>query len=166
MNAPMKTASNKIGRITQIMGAVIDVQFDGPLPEILNALETDNNGNRLILEVAQHLGESTVRTVAMDSTEGLVRGNPVHDTGQAIAVPVGDGTLGRIMNVIGEPVDEAGPINFSSKRAIHQQAPSFVEQSTESQILVTGIKVIDLLAPYAKGGKVGLFGAPGWARRC
>jgi F-type H+-transporting ATPase subunit beta len=161
MNAPLKTASNKIGRVTQIMGAVIDVQFDGPLPEILNALETDNNGNRLILEVAQHLGESTVRTVAMDSTEGLVRGNPVHDTGQAIAVPVGDGTLGRIMNVIGEPVDEAGPINFASKRAIHQQAPSFVEQSTESQILVTGIKVIDLLAPYAKGGKVGLFGGAG-----
>ena len=161
MNAPLKTASNKIGRITQIMGAVIDVQFDGPLPEILNALETDNNGNRLILEVAQHLGESTVRTVAMDSTEGLVRGNPVHDTGQAIAVPVGDGTLGRIMNVIGEPVDEAGPINFSSKRAIHQPAPAFIDQSTESQILVTGIKVIDLLAPYAKGGKVGLFGGAG-----
>src|SRR6266581_8365843 len=161
MNAPLKTTSNKIGRITQIMGAVIDVQFDGPLPEILNALETDNNGNRLILEVAQHLGESTVRTVAMDSTEGLVRGNPVHDTGQAIAVPVGDGTLGRIMNVIGEPVDEAGPIDFAGKRAIHQPAPSFVEQSTESQILVTGIKVIDLLAPYAKGGKVGLFGGAG-----
>src|ERR1700704_476696 len=161
MNAPLKTASNKIGRITQIMGAVMHVQFDGPLPEILNALETDNNGNRLVLEVAQHLGESTVRTVAMDSTEGLVRGNPVHDTGQAIAVPGGDGTLGRIMNVIGEPVDEAGPINFSSKRAIHQPAPSFVDQSTESQILVTGIKVIDLLAPYAKGGKVGLFGGAG-----
>ena len=161
MNAPLKTDSNKIGRVTQIMGAVIDVQFDGPLPEILNALETDNNGNRLILEVAQHLGESTVRTVAMDSTEGLVRGNPVHDTGEAIAVPVGDGTLGRIMNVIGEPVDEAGPINFASKRAIHQPAPSFVDQSTESQILVTGIKVIDLLAPYAKGGKVGLFGGAG-----
>jgi F-type H+-transporting ATPase subunit beta len=161
MNAPLKTASNKIGRITQIMGAVIDVQFDGPLPEILNALETDNNGNRLVLEVAQHLGESTVRTVAMDSTEGLVRGNPVHDTGEAIAVPVGDGTLGRIMNVIGEPVDEAGPIKAAGKRAIHQPAPSFVDQSTESQILVTGIKVIDLLAPYAKGGKVGLFGGAG-----
>src|SRR4030081_2511315 len=161
MNAPLKTASNKIGRITQITGAVIDVQFDGPLPEILNALETDNNGNRLILEVAQHLGESTVRTVAMDSTEGLVRGNPVHDTGQAIAVPVGDVALGRIMKWRGEPVDEAGPINFASKRAIHQPAPSFVDQSTESQILVTGIKVIDLLAPYAKGGKVGLFGGAG-----
>ncbi len=126
-----------------------------------SSMGPDNNGNRLILEVAQHLGESTVRTVAMDSTEGLVRGNPVHDTGEAIAVPVGDGTLGRIMNVIGEPVDEAGPINFASKRAIHQPAPSFVDQSTESQILVTGIKVIDLLAPYAKGGKVGLFGGAG-----
>src|SRR5258705_13436942 len=117
MNAPLKPASNKIGRVTQIMGAVIDVQFDGPLPEILNALETDNNGNRLILEVAQHLGESTVRTVAMDSTEGLVRGNPVHDTGQAIAVPVGDGTLGRIMNVIAKPVTEPGRLNFASKPA-------------------------------------------------
>jgi F-type H+-transporting ATPase subunit beta len=161
MNAPTKTASNKIGRVAQVMGAVVDVQFDGPLPEILNALETDNNGNRLVLEVAQHLGESTVRTVAMDSTEGLVRGNEVLDTGQAIAVPIGDGTLGRIMNVIGEPVDEAGPIKGSGRRAIHQQAPAFVEQSTEAQILVTGIKVVDLLAPYAKGGKVGLFGGAG-----
>jgi F-type H+-transporting ATPase subunit beta len=161
MNAPTKTSSNKIGRVAQIMGAVVDVQFDGPLPEILNALETDNNGNRLVLEVAQHLGESIVRTVAMDSTEGLVRGNEVQDTGQAIAVPIGDGTLGRIMNVIGEPVDEAGPIKASARRAIHQQAPSFVEQSTEAQILVTGIKVVDLLAPYAKGGKVGLFGGAG-----
>jgi F-type H+-transporting ATPase subunit beta len=160
MNAPV-TASNKIGRIAQVMGAVVDVQFDGPLPEILNALETDNNGNRLVLEVAQHLGESTVRTVAMDSTEGLVRGNAVHDTGQAISVPVGDGTLGRIMNVIGEPVDEAGPINAVGRRAIHQQAPSFVDQSTESQVLATGIKVVDLLAPYAKGGKIGLFGGAG-----
>jgi F-type H+-transporting ATPase subunit beta len=161
MNAPLNPASNKIGRIAQVMGAVVDVQFEGALPEILNALETDNNGNRLILEVAQHLGESTVRTIAMDSTEGLVRGNEVFDTGQAIAVPVGDGTLGRIMNVIGEPVDEAGPINAKGKRAIHQQAPSFVEQSTEAQVLVTGIKVIDLLAPYAKGGKIGLFGGAG-----
>jgi F-type H+-transporting ATPase subunit beta len=161
MNAPLNPASNKIGRVAQVMGAVVDVQFEGALPEILNALETDNNGNRLILEVAQHLGESTVRTIAMDSTEGLVRGNEVFDTGQAIAVPVGDGTLGRIMNVIGEPVDEAGPINARGKRAIHQQAPSFVEQSTEQQILVTGIKVIDLLAPYAKGGKIGLFGGAG-----
>ena len=161
MNAPVKAASNKIGRIAQVMGAVVDVQFEGPLPEILNALETDNNGNRLVLEVAQHLGESTVRTVAMDSTEGLVRGNEVVDTGQAISVPVGDGTLGRIMSVIGEPIDEAGPIKALGRRAIHQPAPSFVEQSTESQILVTGIKVIDLLAPYAKGGKVGLFGGAG-----
>jgi F-type H+/Na+-transporting ATPase subunit beta len=161
MNAPMKSSSNKIGRIAQVMGAVVDVQFDGPLPEILNALETDNNGNRLVLEVAQHLGESTVRTVAMDSTEGLVRGHEVHDTGEAISVPVGDGTLGRIMNVIGEPVDEAGPIQASSRRGIHQQAPSFVDQSTEAQILVTGIKVVDLLAPYAKGGKIGLFGGAG-----
>src|SRR4030088_698987 len=161
MNAPVKATSNKIGRVTQVMGAVSDVQFDGPLPEILNALETDNNGNRLILEVAQHLGESTVRTVAMDSTEGLVRGNEVVDTGQAISVPVGDGTLGRIMSVIGEPIDEAGPIKATGRRAIHQPAPSFVEQSTESQILVTGIKVIDLLAPYVKGGKVGLFGGAG-----
>ena len=161
MNAPLNPASNKIGHVAQVMGAVVDVQFEGALPEILNALETDNNGNRLILEVAQHLGESTVRTIAMDSTEGLVRGNDVFDTGQAIAVPVGDGTLGRIMNVIGEPVDEAGPINATTKRGIHQPAPSFVEQSTEAQILVTGIKVIDLLAPYAKGGKIGLFGGAG-----
>src|SRR5688572_5580661 len=161
MNAPTKASSNKIGRVSQVMGAVVDVQFDGPLPEILNALETDNNGNRLILEVAQHLGESTVRTVAMDSTEGMVRGNEVFDTGQAIAVPIGEGTLGRIMNVTGEPVDEAGPIKATSRRAIHQPAPSFVEQSTEQQILVTGIKVIDLLAPYSKGGKVGLFGGAG-----
>src|SRR5438067_3028030 len=161
MNAPMKTASNKIGRIAQVTGAVVDVQFEGPLPEILNALETDNNGNRLVLEVAQHLGESTVRTIAMDSTEGLVRGNEVFDTGQAIAVPVGDGTLGRIMNVIGEPVDEAGPIKAVGRRGIHQLAPSFVEQSTEAQVLVTGIKVVDLLAPYAKGGKIGLFGGAG-----
>jgi F-type H+-transporting ATPase subunit beta len=161
MNAPTKTSSNKIGRVAEVKGAVVDVQFDGPLPEILNALETDNNGNRLVLEVAQHLGESTVRTVAMDSTEGLVRGNEVLDTGQAIAVPVGDGTLGRIMNVTGDPVDEAGPIKAAGRRAIHQPAPSFVEQSTEAQVLVTGIKVIDLLAPYAKGGKVGLFGGAG-----
>ena len=124
MNAPLNPANNKIGRIAQVMGAVVDVHFEGPLPEILNALQTDNNGNRLILEVAQHLGKSTVRTVAMDSTEGLVRGNEVFDTGQAIEVPVGEGTLGRIMNVIGEPVDEAGPIKAVTRRAIHQQAPS------------------------------------------
>src|SRR3977135_2313972 len=157
----MATPANQTGRITQVIGAVVDVQFEGHLPAILNAIETTNNGSRLVLEVAQHLGESTVRTVAMDSTEGLVRGNEVVDTGQAIAVPVGDGKLGRIMSVIGEPIDEAGPIKTSGRRAIHQPAPSFVEQSTESQILVTGIKVIDLLAPYAKGGKVGLFGGAG-----
>jgi len=159
MNA--MTESNKQGRVTQVMGAVVDVQFDGHLPEILNALETDNRGNRLVLEVAQHLGESTVRTVAMDSTEGLVRGQSVTDMGRAIAVPVGDGTLGRIMNVIGEPVDEAGPIKFAEKRPIHAEAPAFVDQSTEAQVLVTGIKVVDLLAPYARGGKIGLFGGAG-----
>jgi F-type H+-transporting ATPase subunit beta len=154
-------ASNKVGKIRQVMGAVVDVQFDGHLPEILNALETSNQGQRLVLEVAQHLGENTVRTVAMDSSEGLVRGQEVTDTGQPIAVPVGDETLGRIMNVIGEPVDEAGPIKTASKRAIHQPAPTFAEQSTEAAILVTGIKVVDLLAPYAKGGKIGLFGGAG-----
>jgi F-type H+-transporting ATPase subunit beta len=154
-------ATNKVGKIRQVMGAVVDVQFDGHLPEILNALETTNQGNRLVLEVAQHLGENTVRTVAMDSSEGLVRGQEVTDTGQPIAVPVGDETLGRIMNVIGEPVDEAGPIQTASKRAIHQPAPTFADQSTEAAILVTGIKVVDLLAPYAKGGKIGLFGGAG-----
>jgi F-type H+/Na+-transporting ATPase subunit beta len=154
-------ATNKVGKIRQVMGAVIDVQFDGHLPEILNALETTNQGGRLVLEVAQHLGENTVRTVAMDSSEGLVRGQEVTDTGVPISVPVGDETLGRIMNVIGEPVDEAGPIKTSGKRAIHQPAPTFAEQSTEAQILVTGIKVVDLLAPYAKGGKIGLFGGAG-----
>jgi F-type H+-transporting ATPase subunit beta len=143
------------------MGAVVDVQFDGHLPEILNALETTNQGQRLVLEVAQHLGENTVRTVAMDSSEGLVRGQEVTDTGVPISVPVGDETLGRIMNVIGEPVDEAGPIKTSGKRAIHQPAPTFADQSTEAQMLVTGIKVVDLLAPYAKGGKIGLFGGAG-----
>jgi F-type H+-transporting ATPase subunit beta len=154
-------ATNKVGKIRQVMGAVVDVQFDGHLPEILNALETSNQGQRLVLEVAQHLGEHTVRTVAMDSSEGLVRGQEVTDTGQPIAVPVGDETLGRIMNVIGEPVDEAGPIKTAGKRAIHQPAPAFADQSTEAAILVTGIKVVDLLAPYAKGGKIGLFGGAG-----
>ena len=143
------------------MGAVVDVQFGEHLPEILNALETDNQGNRLVLEVAQHLGESTVRTIAMDSTEGLVRGQEVVDTGEPIAVPVGDETLGRIMNVVGEAVDEAGPIKTAEKRPIHAPAPSYVDQSTEAEILVTGIKVVDLLAPYAKGGKIGLFGGAG-----
>jgi F-type H+/Na+-transporting ATPase subunit beta len=154
-------ATSKVGKIRQIMGAVVDVQFNGHLPEILNALETTNHGNRLVLEVAQHLGENTVRTVAMDSSEGLVRGQEVADTGQPIAVPVGEETLGRIMNVIGEPVDEAGPIKTPAKRAIHQPTPAYTEQSTEAQILVTGIKVVDLLAPYARGGKVGLFGGAG-----
>jgi F-type H+/Na+-transporting ATPase subunit beta len=153
--------AKSVGRISQIIGAVVDVKFDDHLPAILNALETDNHGNRLVLEVAQHLGESTVRTVAMDVTEGLVRGQEVIDTGIPIAVPVGDGTLGRIMNVIGEPVDEAGPIPFQEKRPIHAPAPSYTDQSTEADILVTGIKVVDLLAPYAKGGKVGLFGGAG-----
>lgn len=149
------------GHVRQVMGAVVDVQFDEHLPNILNALETDNQGNRLVLEVAQHLGENTVRTVAMDSTEGLVRGQEVVDTGEAIAVPVGDETLGRIMNVVGEAVDEAGPIKTAAKRPIHQPAPSYVDQSTEAEILITGIKVVDLLAPYAKGGKIGLFGGAG-----
>ena len=153
--------ANKVGKIRQVTGAVVDVQFDGHLPEILNSLETKNHGNRLVLEVAQHLGENTVRTIAMDSTEGLVRGQNVTDTGAPISVPVGDETLGRIMNVIGEPVDEAGPIKSKGTRAIHQPSPSFADQATEAQILITGIKVVDLLAPYAKGGKIGLFGGAG-----
>src|SRR4249920_2080955 len=152
---------NAVGKITQVIGAVIDVQFEAHLPAILNALETTNGGNRLVLEVAQHLGESTVRTIAMDSSEGLVRGQEVTDTGQPIEVPVGSETLGRIINVVGEPVDEAGPVKTKEKRAIHQDAPSYVEQSTEAQILITGIKVVDLLAPYSKGGKIGLFGGAG-----
>ena len=153
--------ANKVGRITQVIGAVVDVQFDDRLPAILNALETDNHGKRLVLEVAQHLGESTVRTVAMDTSEGLVRGQEVADTGSPITVPVGDGTLGRIINVVGDPVDEAGPVPHQTRRPIHQPAPSYTEQSTEAEILITGIKVVDLLAPYAKGGKVGLFGGAG-----
>jgi F-type H+-transporting ATPase subunit beta len=153
--------ANTMGKITQVIGAVVDVHFDGHLPEILNALETDNHGNRLVLEVAQQLGESTVRCIAMDTSEGLTRGQEVTDTGQPIAVPVGAGTLGRIINVIGEPVDEAGPVPAEARRAIHQPAPSYAEQATEAQILVTGIKVVDLLAPYAKGGKIGLFGGAG-----
>ncbi|SET39926.1 F0F1 ATP synthase subunit beta [Oceanicella actignis] len=151
----------KTGKITQVIGAVVDVQFDGEPPAILNALETDNNGQRLVLEVAQHLGENTVRAIAMDATEGLVRGQTVTDTGGPITVPVGDATLGRILNVVGEPIDEKGPIETAERRPIHAEAPSFSEQSTESEILVTGIKVIDLLAPYAKGGKIGLFGGAG-----
>ena len=153
--------SNPVGRVSQVIGAVVDVQFTDDLPAILNALECDNQGNRLVLEVAQHLGESTVRTVAMDSTEGLVRGTEVTDTGQAITVPVGPATLGRIMNVIGEPIDDRGPIETTLSAPIHASAPEFVDQSTESEVLVTGIKVVDLLAPYAKGGKIGLFGGAG-----
>src|SRR3979411_592626 len=157
----MATPANQTGRITQVIGAVVDVQFEGHLPAILNAIETTNNGNRLVLEVAQHLGESTVRTIAMDTTEGLVRGGKVTDTGAPIMVPVGAGTLGRIMNVIGEPVDEQGPVKAEARRAIHQDAPLYTDQATEAQILVTGIKVVDLLAPYSKGGKIGLFGGAG-----
>ena len=153
--------ANAKGKISQVIGAVVDVQFDDQLPEILNALNTDNNGRTLVLEVAQHLGENTVRTIAMDASEGLVRGQEVTDTGGPISVPVGNATLGRILNVVGEPVDEQGPVEASETRAIHQPAPEFAEQSTESEVLVTGIKVIDLLAPYAKGGKIGLFGGAG-----
>ena len=151
------------GKIAQVIGAVVDVEFDGHLPSILNALETINtaSGARLVLEVAQHLGENTVRTIAMDATEGLVRGQPVTDLGTAISVPVGPATLGRIMNVIGEPIDEAGPINTTERRSIHKDAPSFADQATSAEILVTGIKVIDLLCPYTKGGKIGLFGGAG-----
>ncbi len=144
--------SNAVGKIAQVIGAVVDVEFTDHLPAILNALETNNGGHRLVLEVAQHLGENTVRTIAMDTTEGLTRGQEVRDTGSAISVPVGEGTLGRIINVIGEPVDEAGPVKADATRTIHQDAPPFVEQSTEAEMLVTGIKVVDLLAPYARGG--------------
>jgi len=163
MNRRKIMAKEKVskGKVTQVIGAVVDVQFDGDLPEILNALETENNGNRLILEVAQHLGENTVRTVAMDASEGLIRGQAVKDTGSPIMVPVGDATLGRIINVVGEPVDEQGPVKSKETRSIHQPAPDFADQATESEILVTGIKVVDLLAPYTKGGKIGLFGGAG-----
>ena len=153
--------SKNIGTITQIISAVVDVHFEGDLPAILSALETTNQGNRLVLEVALHLGENTVRTIAMDSTEGLVRGAEVTDTGAPITVPVGPETLGRIMNVIGEPIDEMGPIKTKKKAPIHASAPKFVDQSTDQEILMTGIKVVDLLAPYAKGGKIGLFGGAG-----
>jgi len=154
-------AKNLTGTITQVLGAVIDVQFEGDLPQILNALECDNHGNRLVLEVAQHLGESTVRTVAMDTTDGLVRGQEVRDTGGPIMMPVGPETLGRILNVIGEPVDERGPVKAKHSLPIHRQAPAYIEQSTEVEILATGIKVVDLLEPYPKGGKIGLFGGAG-----
>src|SRR4029079_17359445 len=152
---------NAVGKITQAIGAVVDVQFEDHLPAILNALETKNDGNRVVHEVAEQLGESAVRAVAMDSSEGLVGGQEVTDTGEPIAVPVGPGLLGRIINVIGDPVDEAGPVKAETQRAIHQDAPAYTEQSTEAQILITGIKVVDLLAPYAKGGKIGLFGGAG-----
>ncbi|MEO0499141.1 MAG: F0F1 ATP synthase subunit beta, partial [Pseudomonadota bacterium] len=153
--------TNNIGRIAQVIGAVVDVQFDTELPAILSALETKNGDKRLVLEVAQHLGENMVRTIAMDATEGLVRGQEVTDTGAQIRMPVGPETLGRIMNVIGEPIDERGEIGAKDAMPIHAEAPLFVDQSTDSSILVTGIKVIDLLAPYAKGGKIGLFGGAG-----
>jgi len=154
-------AKNLVGKVSQVLGAVIDVHFDGDLPPILNALSTDNQGNRLVLEVAQHLGENNVRCIAMDTTEGLVRGQEVTDTGEPIMMPVGPETLGRILNVIGEPVDERGPVNTKIKLPIHREAPAFVDQSTETEQLVTGIKVIDLLTPYPKGGKIGLFGGAG-----
>ena len=153
--------ANNIGKISQVIGAVVDVAFEGHLPAIQNALEVDNNGQRLVLEVAQHLGESSVRTIAMDSTEGLVRGADAADTGAPITVPVGPETLGRILNVIGEPVDEGKPVKSAKQYPIHRPAPAYVDQSTEAEILVTGIKVVDLLAPYAKGGKIGLFGGAG-----
>jgi F-type H+-transporting ATPase subunit beta len=153
--------TNATGKITQVIGAVVDVQFEGELPAILNALHAQNGDNRLVLEVAQHLGESMVRTIAMDSTEGLVRGSDVSDTGEAITVPVGPETLGRLINVIGEAIDDGKPIKSKLSWPIHRPAPEYVDQSTEAEILVTGIKVVDLLAPYAKGGKIGLFGGAG-----
>lgn len=154
-------AKNLVGKVTQVMGPVVDVQFEGDLPAILNALETSNHDQRLVLEVAQHLGENTVRTIAMDATEGLVRGQEVTDTGGPITVPVGPETLGRIINVIGEPIDERGPVETKMSAPIHKPAPTYTDQSTDAEILVTGIKVVDLLAPYAKGGKIGLFGGAG-----
>jgi F-type H+-transporting ATPase subunit beta len=153
--------ANTIGKITQILGAVVDVHFEGELPHILNALTCENNGQKLVLEVAQQLGENTVRTIAMDATEGLVRGAEVTDTGAPIRVPVGPATLGRILNVLGEPIDERGPVDQAMMMPIHRDAPAFVDQSTETEILVTGIKVIDLICPYSKGGKIGLFGGAG-----
>ena len=157
----MADNKNGIGTITQVMSAVVDVQFDGPLPGIMNALHCQHEGSLLVLEVAQHLGESTVRTIAMDSTDGLVRGQEVTDTGEPIMVPVGPETLGRIINVIGEPIDELGPLETTQRLPIHRPAPALTEQSTETEVLVTGIKVVDLLAPYSRGGKVGLFGGAG-----
>ena len=157
----MADQTNIVGRITQVLGAVVDVRFDGELPAILNALRCERENGVLVLEVAQHLGESTVRTIAMDTTDGLVRGDQVTDTGAPITVPVGPETLGRMINVIGEPIDGRGPIETKLRLPIHRPAPAFVDQSTETEILITGIKVVDLLAPYARGGKVGLFGGAG-----
>jgi len=154
-------AKNNVGAISQVTGAVVDVKFEGDLPYILSALVVENKGKRLILEVAQHLGESVVRCIAMDSTDGLVRGQKATDTGAPISMPVGPGTLGRIMNVVGEPIDERGPIDAKEFYPIHRPAPSFADQATSAEIFVTGIKVIDLLEPYVKGGKVGLFGGAG-----
>ncbi|RFN46144.1 atp synthase subunit beta, mitochondrial, partial [Fusarium flagelliforme] len=156
------TTSVGAGKIHQVIGAVVDVKFDGAkLPAILNSLETENNGQKLVLEVSQHLGENVVRCIAMDGTEGLVRGAAAQDTGAPITIPVGNATLGRIMNVTGDPIDERGPIKSDKHRPIHTEAPEFVEQSTSAEVLVTGIKVVDLLAPYARGGKIGLFGGAG-----
>ncbi len=155
------TRTNSIGAVSQVLGAVVDVRFEGDLPEILSALECNNGGNRLVLEVAQHLGENTVRSVAMDTTEGLVRGQEVVDTGGPIEMPVGPETLGRILNVIGEPIDERGPLKTTQTLPIHREAPPFTDQSTDTEVLVTGIKVVDLLAPYSRGGKIGLFGGAG-----
>ena len=161
MSSPASAAALPKGQVVSVIGAVVDVQFEDGLPEILNALEVENRSPKLILEVAQHLGENTVRTIAMDGTEGLIRGQVVNDTGNPIMIPVGPETLGRIINVIGEPIDERGPIDTKKRQAIHAEAPEFDEMSVEQEILVTGIKVVDLLAPYAKGGKIGLFGGAG-----
>ena len=159
--AETKNKANNKGSVSQVLGAVVDVQFEGELPAIMSALECNNDDNRLVLEVAQHLGENTVRTVAMDTTEGLVRGQEVVDTGSPISMPVGPETLGRILNVIGEPIDERGPLKTKKRLPIHREAPEFTDQSTETDVLVTGIKVVDLLAPYSRGGKIGLFGGAG-----
>ena len=159
--AETKNKANNKGNVSQVLGAVVDVQFEGELPAIMSALECNNDDNRLVLEVAQHLGENTVRTIAMDTTEGLVRGQEVVDTGSPISMPVGPETLGRILNVIGEPIDERGPLKTKKRLPIHREAPEFTDQSTETDVLVTGIKVVDLLAPYSRGGKIGLFGGAG-----
>merc|ERR1712154_501858 len=160
-SSPAAAAALPKGQVVSVIGAVVDVQFEDGLPEILNALEVENRSPKLILEVAQHLGENTVRTIAMDGTEGLIRGQVVNDTGNPIMIPVGPETLGRIINVIGDPIDERGPIDTTKRQAIHAEAPEFDEMSVEQEILVTCIKVVDLLAPYAKGGKIGLFGGAG-----